>query len=336
MSTGSLELRRVCKRYGEVAAVTDISLSVRPGEFLTLLGPSGSGKTTTLVMIAGLARPTSGAILLDGLPLDPLPPYRRELGVVFQNYALFPHMTVAKNVAFPLEMRRVPRTEVTERVAKVLTQVDLPDYGARFPRQLSGGQQQRVALARAMVFRPRILLMDEPLGALDRRTREQMQIEIMHLHRELKMTIVYVTHDQEEALMMSTRIAVFNQGKLEQIGEPTELYERPATRFVASFLGDSNFFLGRVTQSGTEYLSAERGRVPAAGPRRQISSSREPRRGGCPAGTHSPRPRRRRIAPQRERQPGDAKRGDLSWTLPEISYSFGVRAETDRDRAGRV
>ena len=162
-------------------------------------------------------------------------------------------MTVAKNVAFPLEMRRVPRTEVTERVAKVLTQVDLPDYGARFPRQLSGGQQQRVALARAMVFRPRILLMDEPLGALDRRTREQMQIEIMHLHRELKMTIVYVTHDQEEALMMSTRIAVFNQGKLEQIGEPTELYERPATRFVASFLGDSNFFLGRVTQSGTEY-----------------------------------------------------------------------------------
>lgn len=254
MSTGSLELRRVCKRYGEVAAVTDISLSVRPGEFLTLLGPSGSGKTTTLVMIAELARPTSGAILLDGLPLDPLPPYRRELGVVFQNYALFPHMTVAKNVAFPLEMRRVPRTEVTERVAKVLTQVDLPDYGARFPRQLSGGQQQRVALARAMVFRPRILLMDEPLGALDRRTREQMQIEIMHLHRELKMTIVYVTHDQEEALMMSTRIAVFNQGKLEQIGEPTELYERPATRFVASFLGNSNFFLGRVTQSGTEYV----------------------------------------------------------------------------------
>ena len=220
MTAGSLELRDLCKSYGDVHAVDHVSLTVAAGEFVTLLGPSGSGKTTTLGMIAGLAKPSSGGILLDGKRLDPLPPYKRDLGVVFQNYALFPHMTVARNVAFPLEMRRLPKSEIAGRVARVLEQVGLDRHGDRYPKQLSGGQQQRVALARAMVFEPRILLMDEPLGALDRKLREQMQVEIMRLHRETGVSVVYVTHDQDEALMMSDRIAVFNHGRIEQIGPP--------------------------------------------------------------------------------------------------------------------
>lgn len=242
MTGGALELRHLCKTYGDVRAVDDVSLGLRPGEFVTFLGPSGSGKTTTLAMIAGLVEPTRGAILLDERPLDPLPPYRREIGVVFQNYALFPHLTVARNVAFPLEMRRLPAADVVRKVAAVLARVGLAGHGGRYPRELSGGQQQRVALARAMVFEPRILLMDEPLGALDRKLREQMQIEIMRLHRELRISVVYVTHDQEEALMMSDRIAVFNEGRVEQIGTPQELYESPVTSFVAGFVGESNFF----------------------------------------------------------------------------------------------
>ena len=248
MTAGSLELRDVCKSYGHVRAVDHVSLTVAPGEFVTLLGPSGSGKTTTLSMIAGLTRPSSGAILLDGRPLDPLPPYRRDIGVVFQNYALFPHMTVARNIAFPLEMRRVRASEIAHRVSRVLEQVGLGQHGSRYPHQLSGGQQQRIALARAMVFEPRILLMDEPLGALDRKLREQMQIEIMRLHRELGVSVVYVTHDQDEALMMSDRIAVFNHGCIEQVGPPDLLYEHPATVFVAGFLGASNFFHARVVE----------------------------------------------------------------------------------------
>ena len=246
---GSLELRRLCKSYGTMHAVDNVSLTVAAGEFVTLLGPSGSGKTTTLSMIAGLTQPSAGSMLLDGRPLDPLPPYRRDIGVVFQNYALFPHMTVARNVAFPLEMRRTPAAEVARKVARALQQVGLAQHGARFPRQLSGGQQQRVALARAMVFEPRILLMDEPLGALDRKLREQMQVEIMRLHRELGVSIIYVTHDQDEALMMSDRIAVFNHGRIEQVGPPDRLYERPATAFVAGFLGESNFFHAHVVDT---------------------------------------------------------------------------------------
>ena len=249
MTAGSLELRDVCKNYGQVQAVDKVSLTVAPGEFVTLLGPSGSGKTTTLSMIAGLTRPSSGAIMLDGQPLDPLPPYRRNVGVVFQNYALFPHMTVARNVAFPLEMRRMPGRDIRQRVARVLGQVGLGEHGDRYPHQLSGGQQQRVALARAMVFEPRILLMDEPLGALDRKLREQMQIEIMRLHREFGVSIVYVTHDQDEALMMSDRIAVFNHGRIEQAGAPDLLYEQPATVFVAGFLGESNLFRAQVVET---------------------------------------------------------------------------------------
>jgi putative spermidine/putrescine transport system ATP-binding protein len=239
-----LALRRISKSYGAVTAVADLSLQLAKGEFLSLLGPSGSGKTTTLTMIAGLLQPTAGEILLEGRPVTPLPPYKRNIGVVFQNYALFPHMTVAKNIAFPLTMRGAARGEIAERVRKVLKLVGLPDHGSRYPRQLSGGQQQRVALARAMVFEPPILLMDEPLGALDKKLREHMQLEIKRLHRELGMSIIYVTHDQEEALVMSDRIAVFNLGRLEQVGTPTELYERPATRFVAEFIGESNIFPG--------------------------------------------------------------------------------------------
>jgi putative spermidine/putrescine transport system ATP-binding protein len=249
MTAGSLELRELCKSYGDVHAVDHVSLTVSSGEFVTLLGPSGSGKTTTLGMIAGLVRPSSGSILLDGQKLDPLPPYRRDLGVVFQNYALFPHMTVSRNVAFPLEMRRLPASEIAGRVIRVLEQVGLGQHGDRYPKQLSGGQQQRVALARAMVFEPRILLMDEPLGALDRKLREQMQIEIMRLHRETGVSVVYVTHDQDEALMMSDRIAVFNHGRIEQIGPPDLLYERPETVFVAGFLGESNFFHTSVVET---------------------------------------------------------------------------------------
>lgn len=242
----TLELRGVRKIFGDTTAVGDLDLALCRGEFLTFLGPSGSGKTTTLAMVAGLEKPTAGTITLDGLPLDPLPAYRRNIGVVFQNYALFPHMTVAGNVAFPLEMRGVGRQEIATRVNETLTLVGLPGFGARYPAQLSGGQQQRVALARAIVFRPPLLLMDEPLGALDKRLREQMQIEIMRLHREFGLSVLYVTHDQEEALVMSDRIAVFDAGRIEQVGTAQELYERPQTPFVAGFLGDSNFFRGKV------------------------------------------------------------------------------------------
>jgi putative spermidine/putrescine transport system ATP-binding protein len=261
MTAGALELRALCKSYGDFAAVRDVSLTLAPGVFLTLLGPSGSGKTTTLSMIAGLTQPSSGSILLDGRPLDPLPPYRRDIGVVFQNYALFPHLTVARNVAFPLEMRRRPTAEIARQVRAALDTVGLGELGARYPSQLSGGQQQRVALARAMVFKPRILLMDEPLGALDRKLREQMQIEIMRLHRELGVSVVYVTHDQDEALMMSDRIAVFNHGRVEQLGAPQQLYERPATAFVAAFLGESNQFRAQVMEAGTRHCLLHGGGV---------------------------------------------------------------------------
>jgi putative spermidine/putrescine transport system ATP-binding protein len=247
MSDAILELRDLRRTYGSVNAVDGVSIKLAAGEFLSFLGPSGSGKTTTLSMIAGLAAPSSGEILLRGQPLNPLPPYRRNIGVVFQNYALFPHMSAAKNIAFPLEMRGVPRADIEKRVARVLALVGLSTLGARLPSQLSGGQQQRIALARAIVFEPPLLLMDEPLGALDKKLREQMQIEIKQLHRNLGISIIYVTHDQEEALTMSNRIAVFNNGRIEQLGRPAELYEHPKTRFVANFIGETNLFPGTVS-----------------------------------------------------------------------------------------
>jgi putative spermidine/putrescine transport system ATP-binding protein len=227
--------------------VDDLNLDVWQGEFLTLLGPSGSGKTTCLMMLAGFEPWTSGDILLEGKSLAGVPPHRRGMGVVFQNYALFPHMTIGQNVAFPLRQRYVPRDEIRTRVAKALRMVELENFVNRFPSQLSGGQQQRVALARALVFGPKLVLMDEPLGALDKRLREQMQIEIKHIHDRIGMTVVYVTHDQGEALTMSNRIAIFNRGRIEQIGSPQDIYERPETAFVANFVGDHNNLTGTVT-----------------------------------------------------------------------------------------
>jgi spermidine/putrescine ABC transporter ATP-binding subunit len=232
-----------------VVAVDDASVTIDPGSFFTLLGPSGSGKTTTLMMIAGFVYPTRGEILVDGTPVGALPPQKRDLGMVFQNYAVFPHLTVFENIAFPLEVRRVPTTETRRRVAEALELVRLGGYDRRLPRQLSGGEQQRVALARALVFRPRVLLMDEPLGALDKKLRAHMQLELKRIQRHLHVTVVYVTHDQEEALTMSDRVAVLRRGRIEQVGTPGELYEAPANPFVADFLGESNFIDGVVIRT---------------------------------------------------------------------------------------
>ncbi|HEY9215847.1 MAG TPA: ABC transporter ATP-binding protein [Ancylobacter sp.] len=240
---------RVSKSFGALRVVDDLFLDVAPGEFVSLLGPSGSGKTTLLMMIAGFEAPTEGGIWLDGRQIDQLPPYKRNMGVVFQNYALFPHMTVAENVAFPLQMRGMSRAEIQARVERALGMVQLAALKGRRPTQLSGGQQQRVALARALVFEPRVVLMDEPLGALDKRLREQMQLDIRDLHRRLGLTIIFVTHDQSEALTMSDRIAVFNKGRIEQIGTPHDIYDRPATRFVAEFIGETNLLEGTVERA---------------------------------------------------------------------------------------
>jgi spermidine/putrescine ABC transporter ATP-binding subunit len=237
----SVSLRGLEKSYGRVGAVAGVSLDVHSGEFLTLLGPSGSGKTTTLMMIAGFETPTAGDIAIDGKSVIAMPPYRRNIGMVFQNYALFPHLTVADNIGFPLKQRGVAKAERATLVGEALELVQLPGYGARYPRQLSGGQQQRVALARAIVFKPRLLLMDEPLGALDKQLRENLQLEMRRLHADLGITFIYVTHDQEEALTMSDRIAVMNEGLVAQMGRPEDLYDRPRNRFVAAFIGESNF-----------------------------------------------------------------------------------------------
>ena len=237
----------VDKSYdGESLVVKGLNLDIPQGEFLTMLGPSGSGKTTTLMMLAGFETPTSGEIYLEGEPISSIPPYKRGIGMVFQNYALFPHMTVNENLAFPLEVRKLPKAEVDEKVHKALSMVELQDFGTRMPLQLSGGQQQRVALARALVFEPRLVLMDEPLGALDKKLREQMQYEIKHIHERIGITVVYVTHDQSEALTMSNRIAVFNDGKIQQISTPDVLYEKPDNSFVAQFIGENNQIKGKV------------------------------------------------------------------------------------------
>ncbi|MEM6946290.1 MAG: ABC transporter ATP-binding protein, partial [Pseudomonadota bacterium] len=236
-----IAIRGVTKRYGSVHALDHVSLDVRSGEFLTLLGPSGSGKTTLLMVLAGFTRPDSGSLKFGGEEIIRKPPHQRDLGMVFQNYALFPHMTVAGNVGYPLRIRKAPSAEIEKRVEQALETVQLGGYGARRITQLSGGQKQRVALARAIVFEPRILLMDEPLSALDKKLRDRMQIELRHLHEQLGMTTVYVTHDQREALTMSDRIAVINHGRLMQLAEPRELYDRPANRFVADFIGESAF-----------------------------------------------------------------------------------------------
>lgn len=239
MST-SLEMKKIQKWYGALHVVRDFDLYVKPGEFLTFLGPSGSGKTTALKMIAGFESPSGGDMLLGPRSIVDVPPYERGIGMVFQNYALFPHMTVAENVAFPLTVRKVGRAETEEKVLRALQLVKMIEYRDRYPNQLSGGQQQRIALARAVVFNPSILLMDEPLGALDRNLREHMKIEIMRIQNELNMTVVFVTHDQDEALTMSDRVAVINEGRLVQVADSRSLYYSPQDRFVASFVGESN------------------------------------------------------------------------------------------------
>jgi putative spermidine/putrescine transport system ATP-binding protein len=251
-SGGRIELVDLCKRYGssEPPAVDHVSIDIEPGEFITLLGPSGSGKTTTLNMIVGFTTPTSGGIRLNGRDISKLPPHKRDFGMVFQNYALFPHLTVADNVAFPLRERKVSKEETARRVGEALELVDLAGMDKRRPHELSGGQQQRVALARAVVFSPSVLLLDEPLSALDRKLRQSLQREVKRLHRELKLTFVFVTHDQDEAMTLSDRIAIFDRGRIDSIGTPADLYHRPTTQFAARFLGESNVFAGRYRTGG--------------------------------------------------------------------------------------
>jgi putative spermidine/putrescine transport system ATP-binding protein len=246
----------VQKSYdGETLVVKNLNLDIAKGEFLTMLGPSGSGKTTTLMMLAGFEPATHGEIYLKEQPINNVPPHKRGIGMVFQNYALFPHMTINENLAFPLQVRNVPKPEIEERVAKILKMVELPQMGNRRPGQLSGGQQQRVAVARALVFEPDLVLMDEPLGALDKQLREQMQYEIKHIHERLGVTIVYVTHDQSEALTMSNRIAVFNDGVIQQLSTPAELYERPVNSFVAQFISENNKLKGTVAEIGSDNVA---------------------------------------------------------------------------------
>ena len=242
-----VKFEKVDKSYdGENLVVKNLNLDISKGEFLTMLGPSGSGKTTCLMMLAGFETPTNGEIYLDGEPISNIPPNKRGIGMVFQNYALFPHMTVKENLSFPLEVRKIKKNDIENKVKKALEMVELQDFGNRMPLQLSGGQQQRVALARALVFEPRLVLMDEPLGALDKNLREQMQYEIKHIHENIGITVVYVTHDQSEALTMSNRIAVFNDGKIQQISSPDVLYEKPNSSFVAKFIGENNQIFGKV------------------------------------------------------------------------------------------
>jgi putative spermidine/putrescine transport system ATP-binding protein len=315
----ALALRGLTKRYGDAVAVDGIDLDVRPGEFITLLGPSGSGKTTTLRMIAGFTAQDAGAIRIAGQDMGRVPPYRRDVGMVFQNYALFPHMTAAQNIAFPLQMRRIGRNETKERVAEALALVKLQSFGERYPRQLSGGQQQRIALARAVVFRPRLLLMDEPLGALDKKLREALQLEILRISRQLGATVIYVTHDQEEALVMSDRIAIFNAGQIEQLGGGEDLYDRPASLFVADFIGESNILRGTFRSDGSSaggWLERPSGAV-------RVGAQAVAHAGlgsGCPAAVIV-RPERLRIEPTgSDATSADGARNGVDATLTEVLY----------------
>jgi spermidine/putrescine transport system ATP-binding protein len=302
MSEYAVELSKVSKHFGPVVAVDNVSLSIHDGEFFSLLGPSGCGKTTSLRLIAGFELPTGGEVYIGGMPQGDRPAFRRPVNTVFQNYALFPHMTVAQNVAFGLEMNKVAKPEIRQRVAEALELVQLPRMGNRKPDQLSGGQQQRVALARALVNRPKVLLLDEPLGALDLKLRKAMQLELKALQHQLQITFVYVTHDQEEALTMSDRIAVMSRGKVLQVGPPEEIYDRPTNRFVADFIGETNFleavFKGRDGDRGTVVVDDQlRLRVPversvdASGPvsvairPEKITISERPANGDAISGT---------------------------------------------------
>src|SRR5476649_56233 len=273
-----LELQNLGKRYGDFHAVRDVSLSVADGEFLVLLGHSGCGKTTTLRMVAGFIEPTAGRVRLGGADVTLLPPWERNAGMVFQSYALFPHLTVAKNVAFGLEMRKLPRADIVKRVEETLALVRLSGYGARLPRQLSGGQQQRVALARALAIRPDVLLLDEPLSNLDAKLRQEVRVEIRELQRQLGLTTVMVTHDQEEALTMADRLVVMSEGSVRQVGSQRDLYERPADRFVAGFVGRSTFLDGTVESPGRFRTGGGLSLVCAGGTSGKASISLRPER----------------------------------------------------------
>jgi len=253
-----VRFEKVQKSYdGEILVVKDLNLDIAKGEFLTMLGPSGSGKTTCLMMLAGFETATHGQIYLGKDPINDVPPHKRGIGMVFQNYALFPHMTVAENLAFPLEVRKMSKSDTETKVKRALDMVELGAFGNRMPAQLSGGQQQRVAVARALVFEPDLILMDEPLGALDKQLREQMQYEIKHIHERLGVTVVYVTHDQAEALTMSDRIAVFNDGIIQQLSSPSDLYERPQNSFVAQFIGENNKLSGAIKTVSDDICTIE-------------------------------------------------------------------------------
>jgi putative spermidine/putrescine transport system ATP-binding protein len=260
-----LEVRQLEKRYGDFVALHPTSLSVEAGEFLTLLGPSGSGKTTLLGLVSGLTEADEGAIFIGDEDVTDQSPHKRGIGMVFQNYALFPHLTVAENIAFPLRLRRIDSARRDAMVKRALEMVDLPHVAGRLPRELSGGQQQRIALARCIVYEPKIILMDEPLGALDKRMRDQMQFEIRRLHRELGTTIIYVTHDQEEAMTMSDRICLMRAGGIEQLGTPEDLYFRPRTTFVADFIGESNLFAGTVIEASGDEVTVRWNDMPGTG-----------------------------------------------------------------------
>ena len=262
-----VDIKGVNKIYGTNHVVKDLNLLVEEGEFLTLLGSSGCGKTTTLRMIAGFEEPTTGSITVEGEPIEDKEPYERDVNTVFQSYALFPHMTIYDNVAYGLKMKKVPKKEIKERVLKMLEMVQLSGFEKRYPSQLSGGQKQRVAIARALINRPKVLLLDEPLGALDLKLRKQMQLELKRLQKKLNITFIYVTHDQEEALTMSDRIAIMHDGVMDQIGSPTEIYERPATKFVATFIGETNVFDGtiRSIEGGKAVIGIENGEVTTSG-----------------------------------------------------------------------
>jgi putative spermidine/putrescine transport system ATP-binding protein len=268
-SAAFIRFENVSKAFGAAKVVDALDLAVGQGEFVSLLGPSGSGKTTLLMMLAGFEAPTGGAIHVDGKRVERLPPYKRDMGVVFQNYALFPHMTVAENIAFPLRMRGVGRAERDARVTRALDLVQLGHLADRKPAQLSGGQQQRIALSRSIVYEPKVVLMDEPLSALDKQLREHMQLEIRELHRKLGLTVIFVTHDQGEALTMSDRVAVLNRGKIEQLDTPSGLYDRPRTRFVAEFIGETNLLEGTITDRSDGFATvalAKGGSVVCAAP----------------------------------------------------------------------
>ena len=252
-----VRIANVTKKFGDFVAVDDVSLDIRRGEIFCLLGGSGSGKTTLLRMLAGFESPTSGSISIDGADMSTIPPYERPVNMMFQSYALFPHMSVEKNVAFGLEQEGLSRAEVAQKVAEILDIVKMAGYGARKPHQLSGGQRQRVALARALVKRPKLLLLDEPLAALDKKLREHTQFELINIQQRLGVTFVVVTHDQEEAMTLGTRLGVMNHGRIVQVGSPTDIYETPANRFVADFIGSVNMFEGRVSQEGPEGLKVD-------------------------------------------------------------------------------